>query len=75
MVLEIIAGKEELMVVGIPFSCAISQISVTCNREYSKSDGHGVYYLAGLQEVSSMLLDKLLAAGVGERPVVFVTHR
>lgn len=27
-----------------------------------------------LQEVSSMLLDKLLAAGVGDRPVVFVTH-
>ncbi|CAM6099282.1 unnamed protein product [Calypogeia fissa] len=27
-----------------------------------------------LQEVSSMLLDKLLAAGVGERPLVFVTH-
>ncbi|BBM98694.1 protein SERAC1 [Marchantia polymorpha subsp. ruderalis] len=27
-----------------------------------------------LQEVSSMLLDKLLAAGVGDRPLVFVTH-
>ncbi|KAL2651323.1 hypothetical protein R1flu_019451 [Riccia fluitans] len=27
-----------------------------------------------LQEVSSTLLDKLLAAGVGERPLVFVTH-
>jgi hypothetical protein len=75
VVLEIIAGKEELMIAGIPLSCAILQISVTCNREHPKSDGRGVYYLAGLQEVSSMLLDKLLAAGVGERPVVFVTHR
>lgn len=28
-----------------------------------------------LQEVSSMLLDKLVAAGIGDRPVVFVTHR
>ncbi|KAL3700440.1 hypothetical protein R1sor_018462 [Riccia sorocarpa] len=27
-----------------------------------------------LQEVSSMLLDKLIAAGVGDRPLVFVTH-
>ncbi|KAH9612889.1 hypothetical protein KSS87_017558 [Heliosperma pusillum] len=27
-----------------------------------------------LQEVSSMLLDKLVAAGIGSRPVVFVTH-
>lgn len=27
-----------------------------------------------LQEVSSMLLDKLIAAGVGKRPTVFVTH-
>ncbi|KAG0587590.1 hypothetical protein KC19_2G175600 [Ceratodon purpureus] len=27
-----------------------------------------------LQEVSSILLDKLVAAGIGERPVVFVTH-
>ncbi|XP_020231812.2 uncharacterized protein LOC109812293 isoform X2 [Cajanus cajan] len=27
-----------------------------------------------LQEVSSMLLDKLVAAGIGNRPVVFVTH-
>ncbi|XP_051151097.1 uncharacterized protein LOC127265366 isoform X2 [Andrographis paniculata] len=27
-----------------------------------------------LQEVSSMLLDKLIAAGIGDRPVVFVTH-
>ncbi|KAG4379416.1 hypothetical protein GLYMA_17G244300v4 [Glycine max] len=27
-----------------------------------------------LQEVSSMLLEKLLAAGIGNRPVVFVTH-
>ncbi|KAL9330569.1 hypothetical protein ACSQ67_000179 [Phaseolus vulgaris] len=27
-----------------------------------------------LQEVSSMLLEKLVAAGVGNRPVVFVTH-
>eukprot|EP00249_Psilotum_nudum_P021362 c28083_g1_i2 orf=314-4183(+) len=27
-----------------------------------------------LEEVSSMLLEKLLAAGVGQRPVVFVTH-
>ncbi|CAA0830294.1 alpha/beta-Hydrolases superfamily protein [Striga hermonthica] len=27
-----------------------------------------------LQEVSSMLLDKLVAAGIGDRPVVFVTH-
>lgn len=27
------------------------------------------------QEVSSMLLDKLLAAGVGKRPLVFVSHR
>jgi pimeloyl-ACP methyl ester carboxylesterase len=27
-----------------------------------------------IQEVSSILLDKLIAAGVGERPVVFVTH-
>lgn len=28
-----------------------------------------------LQEVSSMLLEKLVAAGIGNRPVVFVTHR
>lgn len=28
-----------------------------------------------IQEVSSMLLDKLVAAGIGDRPVVFVTHR
>ncbi|GFP94538.1 protein serac1 [Phtheirospermum japonicum] len=28
-----------------------------------------------LQEVSSTLLDKLVAAGIGDRPVVFVTHR
>lgn len=27
-----------------------------------------------LQEVSSMLLDSLLAAGIGDRPIVFVTH-
>ncbi|KAI9118528.1 hypothetical protein K1719_010860 [Acacia pycnantha] len=27
-----------------------------------------------LQEVSSMLLEKLLAAGIGDRPVIFVTH-
>ncbi|KAK6939572.1 hypothetical protein RJ641_029103 [Dillenia turbinata] len=27
-----------------------------------------------LQEVSSILLDKLVAAGIGDRPVVFVTH-
>ncbi|KAL6504382.1 hypothetical protein OROGR_026305 [Orobanche gracilis] len=27
-----------------------------------------------LQEVSSMLLDKLVAAGIGDRPVVFITH-
>ncbi|KAL2974004.1 hypothetical protein AAZX31_14G078400 [Glycine max] len=27
-----------------------------------------------LQEVSSMLLEKLVAAGIGNRPVVFVTH-
>ncbi|XP_028757654.1 uncharacterized protein LOC114716764 isoform X2 [Neltuma alba] len=27
-----------------------------------------------LQEVSSMLLEKLLAAGIGNRPIVFVTH-
>ncbi|GJX77246.1 armadillo-like helical domain-containing protein [Tanacetum coccineum] len=27
-----------------------------------------------LQEVSSMLLEKLIAAGIGDRPVVFVTH-
>ncbi|KAI5056672.1 hypothetical protein GOP47_0028490 [Adiantum capillus-veneris] len=27
-----------------------------------------------LQEVSAMLLQKLFAAGVGERPVVFITH-
>ncbi|KAL3634225.1 hypothetical protein CASFOL_021279 [Castilleja foliolosa] len=27
-----------------------------------------------LQEVSSMLLDKLVDAGIGDRPVVFVTH-
>jgi triacylglycerol esterase/lipase EstA (alpha/beta hydrolase family) len=27
-----------------------------------------------LQEVSSMLLRKLIAAGIGSRPVVFVTH-
>ncbi|KAK7321704.1 hypothetical protein VNO77_32587 [Canavalia gladiata] len=27
-----------------------------------------------LQEVSSMLLEKLIAAGIGNRPVVFVTH-
>ncbi|KAK4387550.1 putative inactive heme oxygenase 2, chloroplastic [Sesamum angolense] len=27
-----------------------------------------------LQEVSSMLLDKLVAAAIGDRPVVFVTH-
>ena len=62
------------MIAGIPLSCAISQISVVCNGENSESDGHGVYYLVGLQEVRSMLLDRLFAAGVGERPVVFVTH-
>ncbi|KAK3223737.1 hypothetical protein Dsin_010762 [Dipteronia sinensis] len=28
-----------------------------------------------LQEVSTMLLEKLVAAGIGSRPVVFVTHR
>lgn len=28
-----------------------------------------------MQEVSSMLLGKLVAAGIGDRPVVFVTHR
>lgn len=28
-----------------------------------------------MQEVSSMLLEKILAAGIGDRPVVFVTHR
>ncbi|KAM7521034.1 hypothetical protein LguiB_019996 [Lonicera macranthoides] len=27
-----------------------------------------------LQEVSSMLLEKLIGAGIGDRPVVFVTH-
>ncbi|KAF5747063.1 hypothetical protein HS088_TW06G01241 [Tripterygium wilfordii] len=27
-----------------------------------------------LQEVSSMLLQKLVAAGIGDRPVVFITH-
>nr|KAJ0205651.1 hypothetical protein LSAT_V11C500233520 [Lactuca sativa] len=27
-----------------------------------------------LQEVSSMLLEKLIAARIGDRPVVFVTH-
>lgn len=27
------------------------------------------------QEVSSMLLQKLVAAGIGDRPVVFITHR
>ncbi|KAF7817516.1 Protein SERAC1 isoform A [Senna tora] len=27
-----------------------------------------------LQEVSSMLLEKLVAAGIGNRPVIFVTH-
>lgn len=27
-----------------------------------------------LEEVSSMLLNKLVAAGIGDRPVVFVTH-
>ncbi|XP_054791050.1 uncharacterized protein LOC129296480 isoform X2 [Prosopis cineraria] len=27
-----------------------------------------------LQEVSSMLLEKLVAAGIGKRPVIFVTH-
>ncbi|CAN8327482.1 unnamed protein product [Cochlearia groenlandica] len=27
-----------------------------------------------LQEVSSMILDKLVSAGIGDRPVVFVTH-
>ncbi|KAH0453465.1 hypothetical protein IEQ34_017789 [Dendrobium chrysotoxum] len=27
-----------------------------------------------LQEVSSMLLDRLLVAGIGDRPIVFVTH-
>lgn len=27
-----------------------------------------------LQEVSSMMLEKLVAAGIGDRPVVFVTH-
>ncbi|PRQ27622.1 putative alpha/Beta hydrolase [Rosa chinensis] len=27
-----------------------------------------------LQEVSSMLLEKIVAAGIGDRPVVFVTH-
>ncbi|XP_020591280.1 uncharacterized protein LOC110032106 [Phalaenopsis equestris] len=27
-----------------------------------------------LQEVSTMLLDRLLAAGIGDRPIVFVTH-
>ena len=28
-----------------------------------------------VQEVSSMLLRKMVAAGIGSRPVVFVTHR
>lgn len=28
-----------------------------------------------VQEVSSMLLEKIVAAGIGDRPVVFVTHR
>lgn len=32
-------------------------------------------HLLHLQEVSSMLLEKLIAAGIGDRPVVFVTHR
>lgn len=27
------------------------------------------------QEVSSKLLQKLVAAGIGDRPVVFITHR
>lgn len=27
------------------------------------------------QEVSSMLLQKLVTAGIGDRPVVFITHR
>ncbi|GAA0165603.1 hydrolase [Lithospermum erythrorhizon] len=27
-----------------------------------------------LQEVSSMLLDRLAAAGIGDRPVIFITH-
>lgn len=28
-----------------------------------------------MQEVSSMILEKLVSAGIGDRPVVFVTHR
>lgn len=28
-----------------------------------------------MQEVSSMLLEKLVAAGIGNRPIVFVAHR
>lgn len=31
--------------------------------------------VVNVQEVSSMLLEKLVAAGIGDRPVVFVTHR
>lgn len=31
-------------------------------------------YTLGLQELSSHVLPRLLAAGVGSRPVVFVTH-
>lgn len=27
------------------------------------------------QEVSAMLLEKLVAAGIGSRPVVFISHR
>lgn len=30
---------------------------------------------ANLQEVSSVILEKLVSAGIGDRPVVFVTHR
>lgn len=32
-------------------------------------------FVSFVQEVSSMLLEKLVAAGIGDRPVVFVTHR
>lgn len=34
-----------------------------------------IIYFGALQEVSSMILEKLVAAGIGSRPVVFVTHR
>jgi hypothetical protein len=44
-------------------------LSVACKGSLNFS------ILLSLQEVSSMLLEKLTAAGIGDRPVVFVTHR